>query len=62
MPPKKTRALKPKAEAKGDMLRVRVTDEQRAAFDEAAKRLGVGLSAFARMAMLKMARDGGVKV
>ena len=44
------------------MLRIRVTDEQRAAFDEAAKKLGVGLSAFARMAMLKMARDEGVKI
>jgi hypothetical protein len=57
-----TRRRAPKADAKGDMLRIRVTDEQRAAFDEAAKKLGVGLSAFARMAMLKMARDEGVKI
>lgn len=44
------------------MLRIRVTAAQRAAFDEAAAALGVGLSAFARMAMLKMARENGVKV
>jgi hypothetical protein len=62
MAPTKKRQRTPKAEPKGDMLRVRITVEQRAAFSEAAKHHGVGLSAFARMAMLKMARDSGVKV
>ncbi len=44
------------------MLRIRVTHEQRVAFDTAAKRLGIGLSAFARMSMIERARREGVEV
>jgi hypothetical protein len=51
-----------KASAKDDMLRVRVTDAQRVAFEEAANRLGIGLSAFARMSMIERARKEGVNV
>jgi hypothetical protein len=47
---------------KGQMLRIRLTDAQRDAFDEAAKRLGMGLSAFARMSMLERARREGIEV
>lgn len=47
---------------KAEMLRIRVTHEQRVAFDTAAKRLGIGLSAFARMSMIERARREGVEV
>ena len=53
---------KPVSTTKGQMLRIRLTDAQRAAFDTAAKRLGMGLSAFARMSMLERARKEGIEV
>jgi len=47
---------------KGEMLRVRLTSEQKTAFDAAAQRLGIGLSAFARMSMIERARAEGIEV
>jgi len=48
--------------SKAEMLRVRLTAAQRTAFEEAARRLGIGLSAFARMSMIERARKEGVEV
>ena len=56
------RPRKKKAEQKGEMLRIRVTDAQKAAFDEAAQRLGMDLSAYARMALIERARNDGIKI
>jgi uncharacterized protein (DUF1778 family) len=47
---------------KAEMLRIRLTVGQKAAFDAAAKRLGIGLSAFARMSMIERARTEGIEV
>jgi antitoxin component of RelBE/YafQ-DinJ toxin-antitoxin module len=47
---------------KGEMLRIRLTAEQKIAFDAAAQRLGIGLSAFARMSMIERARTEGIEV
>ena len=58
MAPRKKR----QAAGKSDMLRIRVSDAQRTAFEEAAKRLGIGLSAFARMSMIERARKEGIEV
>jgi uncharacterized protein (DUF1778 family) len=49
-------------ESKGFILQVRLTDEYKAAFEEAARRDGNNLSAFARSAMAARARELGVKV
>lgn len=58
-PKRTTKRAKPN---KADMLRIRITAEQRVAFDAAAKRLGMGLSAFARMSMIERARKEGIEV
>jgi uncharacterized protein (DUF1778 family) len=55
------RAPKKTSPAKADMLRIRITPAQRTVFDAAAKRLGMGLSAFARMSMIERARKEGIE-
>lgn len=58
-----TARKKPQAAiGKAEMLRVRLSPEQKTAFEEAARRLGIGLSAFARMSMIERARKEGVEV
>lgn len=47
---------------KGAILQIRLTEEQKIAFDAAAQRLGIGLSAFARMSMIERARAEGIEV
>lgn len=44
------------------MLRIRIDAPQRTAFEAAAKRLGMGLSAFARMSMIERARKEGIEI
>jgi uncharacterized protein (DUF1778 family) len=56
------RPAKRKSERKEHMLRVRITDEQRKAFEEAAAKLGADVSTFVRMAALDRARREGVKI
>jgi len=55
-PPKK------KSDRKENLVRVRVTDEQKTAFEAAAARSGMDLSTFARVCMLEKTRALGVKV
>jgi uncharacterized protein (DUF1778 family) len=55
-PPKK------KTERKENLVRVRVTDEQKTAFEAAAARSGMDLSTFARVCMLEKARAIGIKI
>lgn len=50
------------APGKLDMLRIRIDAPQRTAFEAAAKRLGMGLSAFARMSMIERARKEGIEI
>ncbi len=59
---RKKRASKQAGIEKAEMLRVRLTTGQKVAFEAAAQRLGVGLSAFARMSMLERARAEGIEV
>lgn len=47
-------------EPKGETLRLRLTDEEKATFEATAKHLGINLSAFARLAMTAIARDKGI--
>jgi hypothetical protein len=51
-----------KKEPKGFVLQVRLTDEQKKAFEEAARREANNLSAWARSAMSARARELGVKI
>jgi uncharacterized protein (DUF1778 family) len=44
------------------MLRIRVTDEQKKAFEMAAEKIGADLSTFMRMAALEFARQKGVEI
>lgn len=44
------------------MLRIRVTDAQKKAFEEAAARDGMDLSTYARVAMIEKARRAGVEI
>jgi uncharacterized protein (DUF1778 family) len=55
-PPKK------KADRKESIVRVRVTDGQKKAFDTAAVREGMDLSTFARVAMIEKARRAGIEI
>jgi uncharacterized protein (DUF1778 family) len=55
-PPKK------KNERKENLVRVRVTDEQKGAFEAAAARSGMDLSTFARVCMLEKTRTLGIKI
>jgi uncharacterized protein (DUF1778 family) len=55
-PPKK------KKDRKEDLVRVRVTDGQKRAFEMAAAKEGMDLSTFARVAMIEKARRSGVEV
>lgn len=57
--------MRPKKKApdkKEDLVRVRVTDGQKRAFEAAAAREGMDLSTFARVAMLEKARRAGVEI
>jgi uncharacterized protein (DUF1778 family) len=47
--------------AKEEMLRIRVTVEQKAALEAAAKRRGLGVSGYVRMAALDLARAEGIE-
>ena len=49
------RRAKPKAQRKEEMLRIRVTSEQKKAFMEAAARAGLDLSAWLRVVALRAA-------
>jgi uncharacterized protein (DUF1778 family) len=56
------RPSKRKGERKEHMLRIRVTDEQKKAFEAAAVKLGADVSTFVRMAALERARKEGIDV
>jgi hypothetical protein len=56
------RPTKKKGDLKEQMLRVRVTDVQKKAFENAAARDGMDLSTFARVAMIEKARRAGVEI
>ena len=61
--PTKGRPKKRKADKRENTLKVRVTDGELEAFEDAARQIGAaGISAFARQAMLKLARELGVKI
>jgi uncharacterized protein (DUF1778 family) len=53
---------KRKTEKKEGLVRVRVTDAQKRAFETAAAKEGMDLSTFARVAMIEKARRAGVDV
>ena len=59
---KGTTAPKREAAGKVAILQIRLTAEQKEAFDAAAQRLGIGLSAFSRMSMIERARAEGIEV
>jgi hypothetical protein len=50
------RPKKPKADVKGDVLRIRLTDADRALLDEAAKDRNLDTSTWARSELLTLAR------
>jgi uncharacterized protein (DUF1778 family) len=50
------RPKKPTGEARDNILRIRLTDEERKAIDDAAKERGLDSSAWARMELLALAR------
>jgi hypothetical protein len=52
----KGRPKKPAAERRGNFLRIRMTDAERAALDEAAQARGLETSTWARMVLLGLAR------
>jgi hypothetical protein len=56
------RPAKKKTEKKDDLIRVRVTDVQKRAFEESASKEGMDLSTFARVAMIEKARRSGVEI
>jgi uncharacterized protein (DUF1778 family) len=56
------RPAKPKSEKKDLLLHVRVTEEQKKAFEAAASRSGMDVSTFARVCMLDRARTIGIKI
>jgi uncharacterized protein (DUF1778 family) len=51
-----------KAERKETFIKIRVTDEQKKVFEEAAAREGLDLSSFARNTMIQRARGAGFKI
>jgi uncharacterized protein (DUF1778 family) len=55
-PPKK------KTEFKEGVVRVRVTDTQKRAFEAAAVKEGMDLSTFARVAMIEKARRSNIEI
>ena len=57
MPPKRR-----KAERKETFIKIRVSDEQKRIFEEAAARDGLDLSSYARNTMVLRAREAGFKI
>jgi uncharacterized protein (DUF1778 family) len=56
------RPEKKKGERKDLLLHIRVTEEQKRAFEAAATRTGMDVSTFARVCMLEKARAAGIKI
>jgi uncharacterized protein (DUF1778 family) len=56
MKAKRGAPIKPADERKGNALQIRLTDEERAACDEAAESTGQKLSAWARDTLVRAAR------
>lgn len=57
-----SRPTKRKTDLKEQTLRIRVTDAQKKAFEDAAARDGMDLSTFARVAMIEKARKAGTEI
>lgn len=55
------RPRKPDGETRENVLRIRLTDEERAAIDAAAKEKGLDTSTYARMELLTLAKKAGAK-
>jgi len=53
---------KKKAERKETLVRVRVTDAQKRAFESAAAKEGMDLSTFARVSMIEKSRRAGIEI
>ena len=51
-----------KTERKETFIKIRVTDEQKKVFEDAAARDGLDLSSFARNTMIQRAREAGFKI
>lgn len=57
MPPKKRTP-----DRKESFIKIRLTDEQKRVFEEAAQREGLDLSSYARNTMIQRAREAGFKI
>jgi uncharacterized protein (DUF1778 family) len=55
------RPHKPDGETRENVLRIRLTDEERAAIDAAAKEKGLDTSTYARMELLALAKKSRPK-
>jgi uncharacterized protein (DUF1778 family) len=55
------RPRKPDGETRENVLRIRLTEEERAAIDAAAKEKGLETSTYARVELLALARKGRPK-
>lgn len=56
------RPAKQKGERKDLLLHIRVSEEQKKAFEAAATRSGMDVSTFARVCMLERARAIGIRI
>jgi uncharacterized protein (DUF1778 family) len=56
------RPKKKPAERKDSVIKIRVTDEHKRAFETAASKEGMDLSTFARVAMIEKSRRSGVEI
>jgi uncharacterized protein (DUF1778 family) len=56
------RPKKKPAERKDSVIKIRVTDEHKRAFEAAASKEGMDLSTFARVAMIEKSRRSGIEI
>jgi uncharacterized protein (DUF1778 family) len=56
------RPKKQPSEIKGSIIKIRVTAEQKRAFETAAAREAMDLSVFVRIALIEKSRRSGVKI
>jgi len=59
---KEMRPKKQPSELKGSIIKIRVTDEQKRAFESAAAREAMDLSVFARIALIEKSRRSGITI